>query len=255
MSGGWVTLKKELLSYCTSPVSWIIAVVFYLWRGFEMSLVAEQFRLYRGEQDLFPPSTYGLGSTFVMVMLVPGILTMRCFAEERRTGSLETLMTAPVSDGGVVFGKWAAAAVFFALLWLPSVLVLQVLELPAFLDSDFAFGPVFAAYLGMFLLSGMLLAFGCFASSLTDNVLLAAVLAMLFNFALMRLPREIAGQIGDLGDSYYVRELLDKLDVMRNFTEWFARGLVDTSQIAFYLGGVLFFLFLTTVSLSSRRIA
>ncbi|MBX3463140.1 MAG: ABC transporter permease subunit [Planctomycetes bacterium] len=254
MNGALVTLRKELLSYCTSPVSWIIGVVFYLWRGYEMSLVAEQFAYFRGDQDLFPPSTYGLGSTFLMVMLVPGILTMRCFAEERRTGSIETLMTAPVRDGEIVFGKWAAAAAFFALLWLPSVLVLQLLELPPFLDADLAFGPVFAAYLGMFLLSGMLLAFGCFASSLTDNVLLAAVLAMLFNFALMRLPQQLAAQLGP-DASYYARELLDKLDVMRNFTEWFARGLVDTSQIAFYVGGVLFFLFLTTVSLASRRVA
>ncbi|MBL9078568.1 MAG: ABC transporter permease subunit [Planctomycetes bacterium] len=255
MNGAWVTFRKEMLSYCTSPVSWIIAVVFYLWRGWEMTLVAEQFSYYRGDQDLFPASTYSLGSTFLMVMLVPGILTMRCFAEERRSGSIETLMTAPVRDGEVVFGKWLAAAAFFALLWLPSVFVLQVLQLAPFFGADLAFGPVFAAYLGMFLLSGMLLAFGCFASSLTDNVLLAAVLAMLFNFALMRLPQQLGAQLGEVGQNYYVRELLDKLDVMRNFTEWFARGLVDTSQIAFYCGGVLFFLFLTTVSLSSRRIA
>jgi preprotein translocase subunit SecY len=101
----------------------------------------------------------------------------------------------------------------------------------------------------------MFLAFGCFASSLTDNVLLAAVLAMLFNFALLQLPQRIAAGLGETGENYYVRELLDKLSVMRNFSEWFARGLIDTSQVAFYLGGMFFFLFLTTVSLSSRRVA
>jgi ABC-2 type transport system permease protein len=255
MNGAWVTFKKELLSYCTSPVSWIIAVIFYLWRGYQMAGVAWQFAYYRGDQDLFPTSTYGLPSTFLMVMLVPGILTMRCFAEERRSGSIETLMTAPVRDGAIVFGKWLAAAAFFGLLWLPSVVILQLLELPMFFDADLAFGPVFAAYLGMFLLSGMLLAFGCFASSLTDNVLLAAVLPIIFNFGLMSLPQQLSAQLGEAGQNYYLRELLDKLDVMRNFTEWFARGLIDTSQIAFYLGGVLFFLFLTTVSLSSRRVA
>lgn len=255
MTGAWTTFRKEMLSYFTSPVSWIIAVIFYLWRGYEMWRVAARFSFYRGDQDLFPGATYSLGSTFWMVMLVPGVLTMRCFAEERRTGSIETLMTAPVRDGGIVFGKWLAAAAFFALLWLPSVLVLQVLELPAFFDGDLAFGPVFAAYLGMFLLSGMLLSFGCFASSLTDNVLLAAVLAMLFNFALLQLPQQIGGQLGELAQHYYVRELLQKLDVSRSFSEWFARGLIDSSQIAFYVGGMLFFLFLTTVSLSSRRIA
>jgi len=250
-----VTFQKELFSYCISPVSWIIAVVFYLWRGFEVYGTVLGFHAYRADQDLLPTATYGLTSTFWMVVLVPGILTMRTFAEERRTGSLETLMTAPVRDVEVVVGKWAAASAFFALLWLPSVLVLELLQLGPFLDADLAFGPVFAAYLGMFLLSGMLLAFGCFASSLTDNLLLSALLAILFNFALLKVPKIVADNVAGLQERYYLRELLDKFDVMRNFGEWFARGVIDTSQVAFYLGGILFFVFLTTVSLSSRRIA
>ncbi len=255
MNAALVTFKKELMSYCVSPVSWVIAVVFYLWRGFEMASLTQVFAFYRIDQELLPPQTYGLSSTFLMVMLVPGILTMRCFAEERRSGSIETLMTAPVRDAEIVLGKWAAATVFYALLWLPSVLILHVLEYGPFLDADLAFGPVFAAYLGMFLLSGMLLAFGCFASSLTDNVLLAALLTIIFDFGLLRLPQQLGGYLGELSKNYYVRELLDKLDVMRNFSEWFARGLIDTSQVAFYVGGIAFFLFLTCISLASRRIA
>lgn len=255
MNCAWVTFKKELLSYFVGPVGWIIAVIFYLWRGYEMAVIADRFSAYRIDQDLFASASYGLNSTFLMVILVPGILTMRCFAEERRTGSIEMLMTAPVRDGEVVFGKWLAAAAFFSLLWLPSVIVLHVLEYGPFLAADLSFGPVFAAYLGMFLLSGLLLSFGCFASSLTDNLLLAAILTMLFNFGLLSLPRQLGDSVGDVASNYYVRELLEKLDVMRNFNEWFARGLIDTSQVVFYAGGVLFFLFLTTVSLSSRRVA
>jgi ABC-2 type transport system permease protein len=254
MRGAWVTFQKELLSYCVSPVSWIIAVLFYLWRGYEMQRRIIGLWLEQADRDLLPAATYGLTSTFWVVVFVPGVLAMRCFAEERRTGSIETLMTAPVRDGEVVIGKWAAASVFFGVLWLPSVLVLWALQLPPFLDAGLSFGPVFAAYLGMFLLSGMLLAFGCFASSLTDNVLLAAIVAVLFNFGLLTMSPLIASTI-DLSDSYYLRELLEKLDVMRNFNEWFARGLIDTSQVVFYAGGMLFFLFLTTVSLSARRIA
>ena len=255
MSGLIVTFKKELLSYCVSPISWIIAVVFYLWRGFELYGLAWQWSYTRADQDPFATYSYGLGSTFLMVVLVPGILTMRCFAEERRSGSIETLMTAPVRDSAVVVGKWLAAATFFSILWLPSVLILKVLTFGPYLDADLSFGPVFAAYLGMFLLSGMLLAFGCFASSLTDNTLLAAVLTIMFDFALMGLPQRIAAQLGEWGQNYYVRELLAKIDVMNNFGQWFARGLIDTSQVAFYLGGIAFFLFLTGIGLSSRRIA
>lgn len=254
MNGAFVTFKKELFSYCVSPVSWLIAVLFYLMRGYELARLVRHFADNRLDQELLPTLSYSLTSTFLMVMLVPGILTMRCFAEERRTGSIETLLTAPVRDVDVVLGKWGAAAAFYALLWLPSVLVLHLLEYGMFLDADLAFGPVFAAYLGMFLLAGFLLAFGCFASSLTDNVLLAALLTIIFCFGLLRLPNLIGGSV-DLANQYYVRELLDKLDVMRNFSEWFARGLVDTSQVVFYLGGIAFFLFLCGISLQSRRIA
>ena len=255
MSGTLTTLKKELLSYAVSPVSWIIAVLFYLVRGFELYAAALGFAIYRADPNQVPGATYGAGSTFYMVLLVPGILTMRCFAEERRTGSIETLMTAPIRDVEVVLGKWLAAAVFFAILWLPSVLVLHLLEYGPYFDADISFGPVFAAYLGMFLLSGMLLAFGCFASSLTENVLLAAILTMLFTGLLTQASEFLAQYAGELRESYYVRELLAKLDVYGNFSNWFARGLVDTSQVAFYVGGIGFFLFLTWTSLTSRRLA
>ncbi|MCC7397962.1 MAG: ABC transporter permease [Planctomycetes bacterium] len=255
MNGALVTFKKELFSSCLNPVGWIIAVIFYLWRGFEMYALAYQFAAYRADVELLAPQSYGLPSTFLMVMLVPGVLTMRCFAEERRTGSLETLMTAPVRDGAIVFGKWAAAVAFFALLWLPSIAILHLLEYSPFLDTDISFGPVFAAYLGMFLLSGFLLAFGCFASSLTDNVLLAAMLTIIFCYGLLQFPQRLRLLAGGDRAEPLVRELLDKCSVMTNFSEWFARGLIDTSQVVFYLGGIGCFLFLATVSLSSRRVA
>lgn len=256
MSGFLVVFKKELMSYCISPVSWIIAVIFYVVRGFEVYDVIGQFWLARGDRDLVASATFGLSSTFVMTMLVPGVLTMKCFAEERRTGSMETLMTAPVKDGSVIFAKWFAATTFFSILWLPSVVVLHVLEYGPWLDSDLAFGPVFSAYLGMFLLSGMLLAFGVFASSLTDNVLLAAMVAIIFNIALIQqLPLRIVSQSPELMQNYYVRELMAMIDVAGNFGQWFARGLIDTSQVVFYIGGIGFFLFLTGISLASRRIA
>ena len=125
MNGAWVTFKKELFSYLVGPVGWLVAAVFYVWRGYEFCAKTVELNNLKYDRDLISTASYGLSSTFWMMILVPGVLTMRCFAEERRTGSIETLMTAPVRDGAVVFGKWAAATVFFNLLWLPSV-VLQL---------------------------------------------------------------------------------------------------------------------------------
>lgn len=255
MNGVLVTVKKELMSYFYSPVSYLIAVLFYLWRGLEVSSTARAFAVYQLDRDLFPSACYGLTSTFFMVLLVPGVLTMRCFAEERRTGSIEMLLTAPVRDLDVVLGKWLAAVAFYSLLWLPTVLLLWALTSGPLLGAPLEFGPVFTAYVGMFLLSAMLLAFGCFASSLTDNLLLAAILAILFNLGLLKLPELLRQELGTSAQNYYVDQLLQKLDVMGNFAQWWARGLVDTSQIWFYVGGTAFFLFLTVQSFQARRVA
>lgn len=253
MNGLWVTFRKEVFSYFFSPVSWIVAVLFYLWRGLELHTAAFTFAVTRQDPDNLCGATYGFGSTMLMVLLVPGVLSMRCFADEQRTGSIEMLMTAPVRDLEVVVGKWLAAALFYAMLWLPSVLILGALQSDRYLAADLALGPVFSAYLGMFLLSGMLLAFGCFASSLTNNTLLAALVAIIFNMVLMFGPRQLALQLGDSRENYYVRELLAKIDVGTNFRDWFARGLIDTSQVTFYVGGIAFFLGLTWISLVTRR--
>ena len=242
--GAYTTLKKELLSYAVSPVSWIIAVLFYLVRGFELASIALEFAVFRGDPGQFPSATYAAGSTFYMVLLVPGILTMRCFAEERRTGSIETLMTAPVRDVEVVLGKWLAAAIFFAILWLPSVLVLHVLEQPAFRRRH-RVRPGFLVYVGLFLLSGLLLAFGCFASSLTENVLLAAIMTML-STGLLTQGLEILSQTSvSCAMRTAARELLGA-GRLWELQQLVTRGLVDTSHGVY--GGIGFFLFLTRTS-------
>lgn len=255
----WVTLKKELMTHCFSPVSYLIAVLFYLFRGFDVASSSKLFYYVPTDPDAFSMNYYGLPTTFVMTVLVPPLLTMRCFAEERRSGSLETLMTAPVRDLEVVVGKWFGAVVFYCLLWFPSVLLLWVLTGQHFLGADLSFGPVLSAYLGLFLLSSLLMAFGCFTSSLTDNVLLAVLAAILANFALLQAPRMLYPYVrpwfDEPGIGYYVTELYQKLQVMDHFGNWFARGLIDTSLIVFYLGGAAFFLVLTSLSLQSRRVS
>ena len=179
------TLKKELMSYFFSPVAYVIAVLFYLFRGLEVRAMAGFFANQGADRDLFSTGYIFLQSTFVLIVLAPPILTMRCFAEEKRTGSLETLMTAPVRDVEVVLGKWMAALSFFSILLLPTILLLWVLTWPVFLATPLSFGPVISGYLGLFLLGALLLSVGCFASSLTDNQLLASLGAMLFNTALL----------------------------------------------------------------------
>ncbi len=244
------TIKKELISYFFSPVAYVIAVLYYLWRGMEVtemiSLAAYEFW---DKEDLTTQYMFTNSSQW-MILLVPPILTMRCFAEEKRTGSLEVLMSAPVRDFEVVLGKWLAALVFFAILWLPTLPLLWILSTGHYLGQELPFGPVLAGYLGLFLLGSMLMAVGLFTSSFTDNQLLAVLCAIIFNYALLQLPN-----LWHAGpdSSYFVRMLHEQTNVIDHLGNWFGRGMVDSGKVMFYVGGTLFFLFLTVMSLGSRK--
>ena len=249
------TVKKELISYLFSPVAYIIAVLLYLSRGTEV------YRLVGRAAD----SHYDIGtfasyyviygpSTYFFFVLVPPILTMRCLAEERRTGSLEVLMTAPVRDFEIVIGKWFAALVFFGLLWLPTLPLLGLLAGDAFLGTSLSYGPVLSTYVGLFLLGAMLLAIGIFASSLTDNVLLASIVGMILNLGLIQAPSVLHPYLQQwFGNSYYINVFNEQSNVFDHLANWFGKGQIDSSKIFFYIGGTVFFLFLTIRCLESRK--
>lgn len=250
------TVKKELTSLLFSPVGYIIAVLLYFARGLEV------YRLVFFASELnYDTSTFATyyiiygQSTYIFFVLVPPILTMRFFAEEKRTGSLEVLMTAPVRDLEVVLGKWVAAVLFGALLWLPTLPILSLLSTDLVLSQSISYGPVLSAYFGLFLLGSMLLAVGIFTSSLTDNVLLAAIVAMIFNLGLVALaPQMLHPYLHEwFGDTYLVSVFMDQTQVYEHLANWFGRGQIDSSKIAFYVGGTVFFLFLTVRSLESRK--
>ena len=252
MGATWTTLKKELASYLYSPIAYVIAVLFYLFRGFDvhgMTRVAGALSL---EKDVWSMQYMSGVSSVYMIVLVPPILTMRCFAEEKRTGSFETLMTAPVRDHEVVLGKWLAALGFYAALWLPTLPLMWVLTWPQFLDTQLAFGPVVSGYLGFMLLGALLLAVGCFTSSLTDNQLLASLTSMLFGTALLAAPNMARPYVGQDSPGW-VRTLLEQVNVSDHLGNWFTRGLIDSGQVAFYVFGCAFFLFLTVQALGMRR--
>ena len=248
------TLKKELASYFFNPVAYVIAVLFYLFRGWEIHAQTRYLVAFGADADLYSMVYMFCNSTNFMIVLVPPILTMRCFAEERRTGSLEVLLTAPVRDLEIVLGKWLAAIAFFAVLWLPTLAVLWVLTWQPFVAMAIPFGPVLSGYFGLFLLGALFLAVGVFTSSYTDNLMLACLSAMLFNAVLLVAPKLLEPVVaGFAADNAWVLTIYEQLNVMSHLQHWFTRGLIDTSQIVFYAVGTFFFLFLTVKSLESRR--
>ena len=242
------------MSYFFNPVAYVILVLFYLFRGLEVQALTWRWITYEVDIERYPMS-YLLGpSMYVMVVLVPPILTMRCFAEERRTGSLEMLLTAPVRDFEIVLGKWLAASAFFAILWLPTLVILWALTTPLYLATPLAFGPVLSGYLGIALVGGMLLAVGCFTSSLTDNQLLASLAAILFNVGLFAAPSMRSSVFSEQMQQHeWIGRAIEQINVPDHLAGWFMVGLVDTSRVVLLLAGTALFLFLTTKSLESRQ--
>jgi len=183
------------------------------------------------------------------VLLAAPALTMRLFALEKFSGTFETLMTTPVSDLQVVAAKFASALVFYVVMWLPMLACLFVVRhftnQPGTLDA----GTIGGMYLGVFLVGGLFLSLGCFASSLTRSQMAAAMISFvlgvsLFSIGFLAEAIPVAAQWQSQVLSYF-----GLFEQMHNF----ARGLVDTRAVIFYVSLTFFFLFLTLRVVESRR--
>jgi ABC-2 type transport system permease protein len=225
---------RELRSYFGSPWSYLITAAFLIVAGygFGWSSVTYQESSIQGF----------LGwSSFFLLFLAPA-LTMRLIAEEEKMGTLELLMTSPVRDFEVVLGKYLAALSMFGTMLL--VTLYYPILLAWFGDPDW--GPVFSGYLGIFLLGGVYLAIGLFASSLTSNQIVAYVIGSVIVLALWFVDRA-SPMVGDT-----TATILKGISVSSYFPA-FGRGIIDTHAVVFYLSITLLFLFLTIRSLETRR--
>lgn len=246
-------IKREFTAYFFSPIGFVTLAVFLLVTGrlfgLTMSLLTEPGP--RGTE--FPMQTLLGDEKFWLVFLfIPPLLTMRLLAEERGTGTLESLMTAPIRDWQVVAGKYVACLMFYVVLWLPTLVYLPVL-----LDLDWQtwqthidWRPVATSYLGAFLAGAMFLAIGLFVSSLVKSQLVAAMIAMLlslvFVVAAFWRPDYDAGSL--------TTKLVTFISVPEHFRRDFTRGVLDTRPVVLYATVTLLCLFLTVRSLEARRL-
>jgi ABC-2 type transport system permease protein len=168
---------------------------------------------------------------------------MRLFPEERKSGTLETLLTSPVSEATVVLGKFTAALGFFLTLWAPTLVYVLILRAQTPIDL----GPVAAGYMAIALIGAYFLSIGTFASILTKNQIVAAILA----FAML-IPVFSAGLLESLSNDPGKRDTLGYFNLWDHMEE-FSRGVVDSRRLVYYLSATAFFLFLTTVMLSAKK--
>jgi len=258
---GCITIcRRELAGLFLSPLAWILLLVTLLLNGFFFQLYVTASG---GNVVLALETALGGGSVFwvLMVVLTP-LITMRMVSEEARDGTLEYLLTAPVSDAAVITGKFLAATAFMAVLWFSVPLYGWVV---ASLGVDPDWGHVWGGYIGAVLSSGLFVAIGLLASSSTRTPLLAAFLAFVANLVWLLLPQ--LGQLmmaellplvssivgSDLDGAVLIRSVLEKMDVVRHLQHSFQRGVFDTAEIVFFVTWTGFFLFLSVRMLEAKR--
>jgi len=236
---------REIGAYFLSPVAWVVIFLFLLVNGITFFVFCHP-RLFAGSPrqiSLIVESVFNF-ALFWILPLSP-ILTMRLFAEEKRTGTMEMLMTAPVTETQVVLGKFLAAQKFFFLVWLalfPFFVILEVL-------GDLDWGPVLATYAGVFCLGLLTNSLGVLASAFTRNQLVAAVLALSGNLLFFFLP--LAERLFEPNPD--LKRFFHYVSFTQHFDGEYFLGVIDLRYVAFYLSLACLFLFFSVRVVEARK--
>jgi ABC-2 type transport system permease protein len=239
--------RRELGTFFFSWIGYIVIAGAAFLMGFSFYTLLDKLQ---GESISMPITELFLNFCFWLILLFSApLITMRLFALEKYSGTFETLMTAPVGDMAVVLAKFTAALVFFMTMWLPLLGCVFILRYFTHGSNLVEAGALAGTFLGIFLLGSLYMAIGCFASALTRNQIVAAIISFAIGaafFLLSFLADQFALQ------KTWESQVLDCVCVWRQMQE-FARGVVDTRAIVFQLTAAAFFLFLTGRVVESRR--
>ncbi|HSW46934.1 MAG TPA: ABC transporter permease [Phycisphaerae bacterium] len=229
--------QRELAAYVFSPIAYVVGFIFLAMTGYFFI-----------SETLVPGSEASMRSLFermagLLVFALP-LLTMRSIADDYASGTIETMMTAPVTDASVVLGKFLGAWVFYAVLLATTLVHLAILA-----SHSSPIGAVVAVgYLGMLLMGGLFLAVGIFASSCTRHQLLAAMISV----AVLSVFTFVVDYGSEFGGYAWLRQTCANVNILWQFAD-FAKGILDTKSVLFFLSGIVFFLFLATKVMESRR--
>ena len=238
---------REFKSYFYSPVAYFGMLGFLLFNGFIFWWILSWIASEPTIPATFEPLTILMASIIFMVSsagFIP-MITMRVFAEERRSGSIELLLTAPVRDFEVVLGKFLAAWAFYLLLWVPTLLYLGVMLM--YLDVAPDLGPVYASYIGVALMSFGFVAVGVMFSSFTKNQMLALGLTFAFLVIIFFL-----GIAADKVPNKLLQDVCSYIGTYGYMND-FAKGIVDLKAVVYCLSMGFLSLFIATRSLEARK--
>ena len=229
-----VFCKKELRTFFDSHIAYIVITVFLLicgWFFFSDLFLVNQASM-RNLFGIIP---------FIFMFFVPAV-TMRLISEEKRSGTIEVLVTFPVRDHEIILGKFLAGLILIVV----AVLLTLVYAITLSGIGDFDFGSVVSGYIGLIFLGAAYLSIGIFTSSLTQNQIVAFITSFVIIFALfmldkvlMFMPTLLASFLEYLSASYHFSNI--------------SRGVIDSRDVIYYLSLIFFFLFLAVRALENRK--
>ncbi len=252
MKNIWILFKKELKAYFVSPVAYVMLVVFLLLAGYfffsltaAFNLQSMQFMRYQipmsdmnVNEMVMVPLFYNIG--IILLLMVP-LFTMRMYAEERKSGTLEVLMTSPLSNLQLLLGKFLGALTLY-LIMLGFTLIYPLI---LFMYGSPDWGPIASGYVGLVLMGAAFISVGSLCSSFTENQIVAAVIS----FGVLLLLWVVSWAANFVGPK--LGEALSSISIIGHFDD-FAKGIIDTKDIVFYLSFIVFNLFLTNESLEMK---
>ncbi len=244
--------RKELNSYFRSPIAYgvmaffalisgyffYVAVMFFVRRGMESAMMGQSFPMDMNEYVVRPLFS---NISVIGLFLIP-MITMRLFAEEKRTGTIELLLTSPLRDLEIILGKWLGAMVLYTAMLAISALSLSVL----FIYGQPDWKPILVGYLGLLLQGGCLLAIGTFISNCTKNQIVAGVAGFAVCLLLW-----VLDWVSSFGSSV-TEQVISYLSVLQHFDS-FGKGVIESKDIVYYLSVIFIGLFLTARSMESLR--
>jgi ABC-2 type transport system permease protein len=230
--------KKELRSSFNSPIAYIIILLFLVVTGWFFT------------NTLFPTglvSMRGITENIIIhlvLLIFAAAISMRTFSEEKKSGTIELLLTKPLKDFDIVLGKFLSALLLVVFTFIPTIIYVVSFKLFGLGSPDF--GSIFGAYLGLILISALYISIGIFISSLTENQVIAFIVSFLFllilflfNKILIFVPTPLVSTIEYLSSDYHYMNI--------------AKGVIDTRDFVYFLSGISIMLILTRTSLESRK--
>lgn len=237
-------LKKEINSFFASPIGYLVIAVFLLLNGLFLWLFKGDFNILdNGFADL---SSFFLLSPWIFIFLIPAI-TMRSFSDEKKQGTLELLLTKPINHLQIVLGKYFGALILVIIAILPTLLYVYTISKLGNPEGNLDIGGIIGSYIGLLFLASTYIAIGLFASTLSDNQIVAFIVAVFICF-FFYFGFEGLANYKLFGDTFYI----EKLGMSSHF-ESMGRGVLDTRDLLYFLSITAFFIALTKFNIKKQK--